>query len=222
MTQKFYYINWIFIRKSIFFIFLLGFVSINIFSAQTSGPVELSLQELHKRAVEGELSRRLQAIREIGRRQSPSSVDILVQIFQRHNPGRSQGEWVARIAAIRVLREYKREGRIVDKALRPLLKLLFYDQNEKIQAEAAITIGYVAKYGRPEDRQYAFNMLKRKTKKITESQHLLALMLIKGLTFLKHPNTIPLLKTFLKRDFILLVKMQAKKAIKDLRKLQNN
>ena len=93
------------------------------------------------------------------------SVDILVQIFQRHNPGRSRGEWVARVAAIRVLREYKREGRLSDKALRPLVKLLFGEENKKILSEAAITIGYVAKYGRESDKLFALNMLSKKLKR---------------------------------------------------------
>jgi hypothetical protein len=202
----------------IFAIFLMGGRTI-IGAASASSAHEAPLSEIHKRATSGRLEERLRAIREIGRRRMFDSVDILVQIFQRHNPGRSSGEWIARVAAVRVLREYKREGRLSDKALRPLVRLLFGERNKKIQSEAAITIGYVAKFGRESDKTYAINMLAKKLKNISDDDNLIALMIIKGFKYLGSKSALKALSEVLHRDFILLVKMECRKAISYLKNI---
>jgi len=178
---------------------------------------------VHEAALQtADINYKIAAIQQMAKLKKKESVEVLVTIMNQAidviDPTRpDEGTWKWAAAAARAARSFARVPGAVPRLTPPLTKMMRYHPEERVQGEAALSLGVVAAHGDDEIRAKAASALTEKLDKCPIVKNLLALLLVKALGRLGHRRAFVSLLAVTQKGFLDIVKQAAKKSLKMLR-----
>ncbi len=201
--------------------------SSSIYTQNRSGsgsslPLE-DLNVIHAAALQNaDINYKIKAIQAMGRMRRKESIGVLIQIMNQSidviDPTRGpHHNWKWAAAAARAARKFAGIKGAAERLSTPLQRLMRYHPEERVQGEAALSLGVVAARGDENIRLRAVQSLTAKLDKCPITRNLLALLLIKALGQLGHRRAFVSLLAVTQKGFLNIVKREAKKSLKMLK-----
>jgi hypothetical protein len=206
-------------------VFLFVFVcSIASFSARDL-PLE-EIDALHQIAAHSkDVELRVRAIRALGKIGSRQSIKVLtsimteaVQVVIRQDPQYHERMEKARIAALKAMRKIGMNESDADYVSPNMMKVLRADPAERVQAEAALSLGVIGAKASGVMKSRVAESLTWKLNRCPITKNLLAFMLIKGFRQLnvKTNKVLSSLMGAFQRGYLAIVRLEAKSTVKEL------
>ena len=204
-------------------IFILGSLS-GIFAQSDEQPPPLEdINQIHAAARQNaDVNYKIRAIQQMAKLKRKESISVLIEIMNQSidviDPTRGpHHNWRWAAAAARAARSFARIEGAAERLTPPLSRLMRYHPEERVQGEAALSLGVVAANGDENIRLKAAQSLTEKLDKCPITKNLLALLLVKALGRLGHRRAFVSLLAVTQKGFLKIVKREAKKSLRMLR-----
>ncbi len=191
-------------------------------SGENSLPLE-DLNVIHAAALQSnDVNYKIRAIQAMARLRRKESLGVLIQIMNQSidviDPTAGpEHNWRWAAAAARAARSFARVEGAAQRLTPPLSRLMRYHPEERVQGEAALSLGVVAAQGDENIRLRAVQALTEKLDKCAITKNLLALLLVKSLGELGHRRAFVSLLAVTQKGFLDIVKRAAKTSLRRLR-----
>lgn len=184
-------------------------------------PLE-DLNVIHDAALQThDVNYKIQAIQAMARLKRKESIGVLIQIMNQSidvidptSGPHHNWRWAA--AAAKAARSFAGAEGAAERLTPPLSRLMRYHPEERVQGEAALSLGVVAAKGDETIRLRAVQSLTEKLDKCPITRNLLALLLVKSLGELGHRRAFVSLLAVTQKGYLDIVKREAKNSLRKL------